>query len=167
MPSSHIQYANIVIGKFTKSLLVYPILPIPNYAEGVNGLLPNLDLVNVMVYLCHTERVKSAFHDRVSDNSMEPVKISEYVFILVGVARLLPIAGSRAPPRPLHNHFHGYISGCRTAPGGTRPLPPAQNRLPDSEGGGESFQDDWYLQGSSRCGKVGVVMVALALKTDN
>ena len=35
--------------------------------EGTNGILPNLDLVNVMVYLCHAEEIKSAFHDQVSN----------------------------------------------------------------------------------------------------
>ncbi len=35
-------------------------------SEGINGILPNLDLVNVVVYLCHTERINIAFHDSVS-----------------------------------------------------------------------------------------------------
>ena len=33
--------------------------------EGVNGVLPNLDLVNVIVYLCHSEKVMPAFHSKV------------------------------------------------------------------------------------------------------
>ncbi len=35
-------------------------------SEGINGILPNLDLVNVVVYLCHTEHINIAFHDSVS-----------------------------------------------------------------------------------------------------
>jgi len=31
----------------------------------VNGILPNLDLVNVMVYLCKLEGVPTAFHVQV------------------------------------------------------------------------------------------------------
>ena len=35
-------------------------------AEGVNGILPNLDLVNVMVYLCRLEDIPTAFHLQVA-----------------------------------------------------------------------------------------------------
>ena len=35
-------------------------------AEGVSGILPNLDLVNVMVYLCRLEDIPTAFHLQVA-----------------------------------------------------------------------------------------------------
>ena len=34
-------------------------------AEGVNGILPNLDLVNVVSYLCQSEGIPVVFHTKV------------------------------------------------------------------------------------------------------
>ena len=35
------------------------------HAEGVNGILPNLDLVNVVSYLCQSEGIHVFFHTTV------------------------------------------------------------------------------------------------------
>ena len=37
-----------------------------HHAEGVNGILPNLDLVNVVSYLCQSEGIHVVFHTTVS-----------------------------------------------------------------------------------------------------
>ena len=62
IPSPHVEYVNIVIGKFIQHFLRKSV---SCYTEGVNGVLPNLDLVNVVVYLCHSEKLNVAFQSMV------------------------------------------------------------------------------------------------------
>lgn len=54
-----------------------------HHAEGVNGILPNLDLVNVVSYLCQSEGIHVVFHTTVSLSqlilfSKSHVKFVEY-----------------------------------------------------------------------------------------
>ena len=53
------------------SLCMRPNALINLLTEGVNGILPNLDLVNVVVYLCHSENMNVAFQSKVSERERE------------------------------------------------------------------------------------------------
>lgn len=94
------------------------------FTEGVNGLLPNLDLVNVVTYLCHSEKIKSGFHSRVRG----PNQCMQITFIMplpllpqwewLGRSQLLEpehqqavytmvaMAAHQAPGLPLAGHAH-------------------------------------------------------------
>ncbi|XP_064398574.1 glycosylphosphatidylinositol anchor attachment 1 protein-like [Halichondria panicea] len=82
LPSATIQYANII-------------------AEGVNGILPNMDLVTVIVHLCKMEGIETAFH--VQWESLRGYTDPQTHY-LSSLKTMVAIAAHQAPGLPLANH---------------------------------------------------------------